>query len=163
MKTTKSGKAAERPAVNEAEQDNPARLAEFKIDAHRTNFEKVKRNKSGKAAERPAVNKLIDTLRKKKKSDVYIFVDRDSGSERHTSSGWDFLIVRGPYCVFVEAKVGAGRLTEYQEFTRAEVKAAGGRYVVLRFSDDGRRYTVDGGAPRAVADVTLNDFFRGWK
>lgn len=123
----------------------------------------MKTIKTGKASERSAVNNLINAVKRKKKSDVYIFVDRDSGQERHTSSGWDFLIARGPYCVFVEAKVGAGKLTEYQEFTRAEVKAAGGRYVVLRFSDDGRRYTVDGGAPRAVADVTLNDFFRGWK
>lgn len=124
----------------------------------------MKTTKSGNVAERAAVNNLIEIIKKKKKkSDVYIFVDRDSGQLRHTSSGWDFLMARGPYCVFVEAKVGSGKLTEYQEFTRAEVKAAGGRYIVIRFSEDGKRVAVDAGTPRAVADVSLTDFFRGSK
>ena len=124
---------------------------------------KTTKTKSGNVAERAAVNNLIRILKKKKQSDIYIFTDRDAGGLRHTSSGWDFLICRGPYCVFVEAKVGPGRLTEYQEFTRAEVKAAGGRYIVIRFSEDGKRVAVDAGAARAVADISLTDFFRGSK
>jgi hypothetical protein len=123
----------------------------------------VKKTKSGNVAERAAVNNLISALKKKKKSDVYIYTDRDPGALRHTSSGWDFLICRGPYVVFVEAKVGPGRLTEYQEFTRIEVRAAGGNYVVARFSEDGLRVSVDGHPARAVADVSLTDFFRGGK
>lgn len=123
----------------------------------------MKTTKPRDVLERNAVNHLIKILKKKKKSDVYFFVDRDSGQMRHTSSGWDFLIARGPYCVFVEAKVGPGKLTEYQEFTRLEVKAAGGQYVIARFSEDGARVAVDGRPPRLVADVSLNDFFKGWK
>lgn len=123
----------------------------------------MKTTKSGNVAERAAVNNLIKILKKKKQSDVYIFVDRDSGSMRHTSSGWDFLIARGPYCVFVEAKVGPGKLTEYQELTRLEVKAAGGRYIVARFSEDGLRVSIDAAAPRAVSAVSLADFFKGSK
>lgn len=120
----------------------------------------MKTTKSGNVAERSAVNALINIIRKKKKSDVYIFVDRDSGGARHTSSGWDFLIVRGPYCTFVEAKVGAGKLTEYQEYTRAEIKAARGRYVIARFTEDGSRVSVDGHPARLLADVLVNDFFK---
>jgi len=123
----------------------------------------MKTTKSGNVAERAAVNQLIKALKKKKQSDVYIFVDRDAGGQRHTSSGWDFLIVRGPYCAFVEAKVGPGKLTEYQEFTRAEVKAAGGRYLIARFSEDGLRVAVDARPSRLVSDISLADFFRGGK
>lgn len=123
----------------------------------------MQKTKSGNVAERAAVNNLIKILKKKKQSDVYIFVDRDSGTMRHTSSGWDFLLARGPYVVFVEAKVGPGKLTEYQEFTRAEVKAAGGRYIVARFSEDGLRVSIDARPARAVLDVSLTDFFRGNK
>ncbi len=123
----------------------------------------MKTTKPKDVPERTAVNALIKSLKKKKKSDVYIFVDRDSGSQRHTSSGWDFLIARGPYCVFVEAKVGPGKLTEYQELTRLEVKAAGGRYIVARFSEDGERVSIDARPARAVSAVTLADFFRGGK
>lgn len=113
--------------------------------------------------ERTAVNDLIKSLKKKKKSDVYIFVDRDAGEIRHTKSGWDFLIARGPYCVFVEAKVGAGKLEEYQEFTRVEIKAAGGRYLVARFSEDGKRVAIDAAPAKAIDAVTLADFFRAGK
>lgn len=123
----------------------------------------MKTTKSGNVAERAAVNNLIKALKKKKQSDVYIFVDRDAGGLRHTSSGWDFLIVRGPYCAFVEAKVGPGKLTEYQDYTRAEIKAAGGRYCVARFSEDGTRVAVDGSPARLIAAVTLTDFFRAGK
>ncbi len=123
----------------------------------------MKKTKSGNVAERAAVNNLLKELRKKMQAGAYIYVDRDAGGQRHTSSGWDFLLARGPYAVFVEAKVGPGKLTEYQEFTRAEVQAAGGRYLVARFSEDGQRVSVDGGPSRAVAGITTTDFFRGGK
>ena len=123
----------------------------------------MKKTKSGNVAERAAVNELIKVLKKQKKSDIYVFIDRDAGGQRHTSSGWDFLICRGPYCAFVEAKVGPGKLTEYQEFTRAEVKAAGGRYLIARFSEDGQRVSIDAQPPRLVSAASLTDFFRGGK
>lgn len=123
----------------------------------------MKKTKSGNVAERAAVNNLLKELRKKMQAGVYVYVDRDAGGARHTSSGWDFLLARGPYAVFVEAKVGPGKLTEFQEFTRAEVQAAGGRYLVARFSDDGARVSIDGGPARAVAGITTTDFFRGGK
>jgi len=119
------------------------------------------KTKSGNVAERTAVNNLIKAMKKKLQAGVYIFVDRDAGGLRHTSSGWDFFICRGPYAVFVEAKVGPGRLTEYQDFTRAEVQTAGGRYLVARFSLDGRRVSIDAGAAKLLSDVSLTDFFRG--
>ena len=121
----------------------------------------MKTTKSGNVAERAAVNNLIKELRKKMQAGIYVYVDRDAGAQRHTSSGWDFLICRGPYVVFVEAKVGPGRLTEYQDFTRAEVQAAGGRYIVARFSEDGQRVSVDGGPSRLVSAISVADFFRG--
>ncbi|TXH52170.1 MAG: hypothetical protein E6Q97_16755 [Desulfurellales bacterium] len=121
------------------------------------------KTKSGNVAERAAVNNLVKELRKKYRDGVYVFIDRDAGGQRHTSSGWDFLICRGPYAVFVEAKVGPGKLTEYQELTRAEVQAAGGCYLVARFSEDGKRVAVDGGPARAVAGISTADFFRGGK
>jgi hypothetical protein len=139
MKKTKSGNVAERAAAK-----------------------KPNANEQRKA-ERKAVNALLNALRKKYKSQLYIFVDRDAGEMRHTKSPWDFLLARGPYVVFVEAKVGAGRLEEWQEYSQAEVKAAGGRYLVARFSEDGQRVSVDGGPSRAVAGITTTDFFRGGK
>jgi len=89
--------------------------------------------------ERDCVNALIKALRKNS-PDAYIFVDRDSGSMRHTSSGWDFLISRGGYVVFIEAKVGAGLLSDWQKFTQAEIKRANSQYIVLRFSDKGKTF-----------------------
>lgn len=89
--------------------------------------------------ERDCVNALIKALRKNS-PDAYIFVDRDSGATRHTLSGWDFLISRGGYTVFIEAKIGSGVLTEWQKLTQADVTRAGSRYVVLRFSDDGKSF-----------------------
>lgn len=121
----------------------------------------MKKTKSGNVAERAAVNALIKALKKKKRSDIYVFTDRDAGGMRHTSSGWDFLIVRGPYCVFVEAKIGPGKLTEYQEFTKTEIKTAGGRYVVARFSEDGQRVSIDARPAVAVSGISLAEFFRG--
>ena len=125
-------------------------------------MKKPNKNEQRKA-ERKAVNALLTALKKKKKSDLYIFVDRDAGEMRHTKSPWDFLLARGPYVVFVEAKVGAGKLEEWQEYARLEVKAAGGQYVVARFSEDGLRVSVDGRPARLVSDVSLTEFFRGWK
>lgn len=115
-----------------------------------------------KITERACVNKLIKNL-KRNSPDIYTFIDRDAGAMRHTSSGWDFLLVRGLYVCFVEAKIGAGKLTDWQELTRDEIKLAGGSYHVLRFSADGRLFSIDGGATRAVDNVTTGHFFFGEK
>lgn len=90
-------------------------------------------------AERECVNALVNALRRNS-PDAYIFVDRDSGATRHTLSGWDFLVSRAGYVVFVEAKIGAGVLSDWQKLTQADVTRAGSRYIVLRFSDDGKSF-----------------------
>lgn len=89
--------------------------------------------------ERDCVNALIKAMRKNS-PDAYIYVDRDSGAMRHTSSGWDFLVSRAGYVVFVEAKVSTGLLSDWQKLTQVDVTRAGSRYIVLRFSDDGKSF-----------------------
>jgi len=91
-------------------------------------------------AERDAVNALIRAIRKNS-PDAYVYVDRDSGATRHTLSGWDFLVSRAGYVVFVEAKIGTGVLTDWQKLTQADVTRAGTRFIVLRFSDDGKKFS----------------------
>lgn len=93
--------------------------------------------------ERALVNKLIKALQANSHR-VYIHVDRDSGSQRHTSSGWDFLFASDGRVVFVEAKTEKGKLSEWQDFTRAQITAARSKFVVVHFSADGEFFTIDG-------------------
>jgi len=109
--------------------------------------------------ERDCVNALIRAIRKNS-PDVYVFVDRDSGATRHTLSGWDFLVSRGGYTVFVEAKMGTGLLSDWQKLTQAEITRAGSRYVVLRFSDTGKTFVCSNmNGVHSVAGFRAEKFF----
>jgi hypothetical protein len=120
----------------------------------------MKKTKSGRVAERAAVNNLLLHLRRKYKDALYIYVDRDAGALRHTSSGWDFLLAKDGKIVFVEAKVGGGKLTDYQEYTRQQILSARCWHVVLRFSNDGLSVMIDDAPVKRVESVKFEDFSR---
>ncbi len=93
--------------------------------------------------ERAYVNALVKAIQKNS-PDVYIFIDRDAGSARHTSSGWDFQLSRGGRVVYCEAKLENGKLSEWQEFTRAAILASGTPYYVVRFWNGGSCFSISG-------------------
>lgn len=95
-------------------------------------FKRPKKQKSG--GERERVNLLLAALKKNAASPLFIFVDRDSGVERHTRSGFDFCLTYKGQTVFVEAKSDKGKLSPFQELTRRQVDNAGGRFIVCRFT-----------------------------
>lgn len=94
--------------------------------------------------ERAHVNALIKALQKNSPG-VYVYIDRDAGSLRHTSSGWDFLLAKDGRVVFCEAKEEKGKLTEWQDYTRALICGVSGTpYLIIRFWEKGRLFSVDG-------------------
>lgn len=110
-----------------------------------------------KKGERELVNRLVKVLRDDP-ARAYIHVDRDSGALRHTSSGWDFLISTGGRVVFCEAKMGKGKLTEWQEYTRSGISHVGTPFAVIRFSADGLFFTINGGLPLEILRAKIDDF-----
>lgn len=88
--------------------------------------------------ERKYVNALVRVL-EYTSPDYVTEVDRDIAGLRHKSN-YDFLVSRGGYVVFIEAKVGAGVLSDVQKLFQARCKRAGTTYIVLRFSDDGKSF-----------------------
>jgi hypothetical protein len=92
--------------------------------------------------ERAHVNALIKAIQKNS-SGVYVYIDRDAGSMRHTSSGWDFLLAHNNKVVFCEAKEGYKKLSDWQECIQALVRSAECSYHVIRFWNNGMHYTVD--------------------
>ena len=109
--------------------------------------------------ERALVNKLIKALQANSHR-VYVHVDRDSGSQRHTSSGWDFLLAADGRVVFCEAKKENGNLSDWQKFTAAQIIAARSRFVVVRFSADGKFFCVAGGKDIEISDACFKDFIQ---
>ena len=107
--------------------------------------------------ERACVNRLVKAIQKNS-SFVHIHIDRDSGSTRHTSSGWDFLITTCGHTVFCEAKMEKGKLTDWQKFTQAQIEATRTPYRVVRFSDDGKKFYVDGGDAVPIDAALAGDF-----
>ena len=94
--------------------------------------------------ERAHVNALVKAIQKNSPG-VYVFIDRDAGNMRHTSSGFDFLLAKDGRVVFCEAKEEKGKLTEWQEYTRALIYGASGTpYLVVRFWEGGKFFTIDG-------------------
>ena len=120
----------------------------------------IRKTKSGRVSERAAVNNLLSHLRRKYRNALYIYVDRDAGALRHTSSGWDFLLAKSGVVVFVEAKVSGGKLTDYQEYTRQQILLSRCQHVVLRFSDDGLSVTINGAPAKTVESVMFEDFLK---
>ena len=109
--------------------------------------------------ERAHVNALVKAIQKNSPG-VYVYIDRDAGSLRHTSSGWDFQLACHGLIVYCEAKIAGGKLTDWQEFVRAAVLASKTPYYVIRFSDGGACFTIDGGPAIATEKAAITDFIK---
>lgn len=107
--------------------------------------------------ERAHVNALIKAIQKNSPG-VYVYIDRDAGTVRHTSSGFDFFIVSNGFVIFVEAKMENGRLTSWQEFVRAKILASGTLYKVIRFNENGEFFLMDDKKRIAIKDTSFKDF-----
>lgn len=109
--------------------------------------------------ERAHVNALVKAIQKNSPG-VYVYIDRDAGAARHTSSGWDFMLVQNGRVVFCEAKEEKGKLTEWQDYTRALIRGvAGTPYLVVRFLDNGL-FTINDGRLIGIIDATVQDFIK---
>ena len=108
--------------------------------------------------ERAHVNALVKAIQKNSPG-VYVYIDRDAGNMRHTSSGFDFLLAQNGRVVFCEAKEEKGKLSDWQEYTRAIIRGvAGTPYLVVRFWDDGKYFTIDDGAKIETEKASVKDF-----
>ena len=109
--------------------------------------------------ERAHVNALVKAIQKNSPG-VYVFIDRDAGTVRHTSSGFDFLLAQNGRVVFCEAKEEKGKLSDWQEYTRAMIRGVSGTpYLVVRFWDNGL-FTINDGKKIAIIDATIQDFIK---
>jgi hypothetical protein len=109
--------------------------------------------------ERAYVNALVKAIMKNSPG-VYVYIDRDAGNARHTSSGWDFQIVSGGRVVNCEAKEERGKLTAWQEFTRAAILATGTPYHIVRFWENGKYFDIDGGVWIETDKASVADFLK---
>jgi len=110
--------------------------------------------------ERAHVNALVKAIQKNSPG-VYVFIDRDAGTVRHTSSGFDFLLAQNGRVVFCEAKEEKGKLSDWQEFVRAAVLASKTPYRIIRFWADGLSFSVDGGGRMIETEkADVEDFIR---
>jgi hypothetical protein len=107
--------------------------------------------------ERAHVNALIKAIQKNSPG-VYVHIDRDAGGARHTSSGWDFLLASCGTLVFCEAKEENGKLSDWQEYTRALIRSAYCAYHVIRFWANGEFFTVDEHDQIRTADANAANF-----
>lgn len=107
--------------------------------------------------ERAHVNALVKAIQKNSPG-VYVFIDRDAGTARHTSSGFDFLLVKDGRVVFCEAKEEKGKLTEWQAFVGASVLASRTQYFVVRFWNDGECFCIDDGPMIETEKASAKDF-----
>jgi len=108
--------------------------------------------------ERSHVNALIKAIQKNSPG-VYAYIDRDAGNVRHTSSGWDFHLSFMKKIVYCEAKEENGKLSDWQEFTRALILASGTPYKVVRFWKNGIYFSFDDDDfLYMTADVIITDF-----
>jgi hypothetical protein len=111
--------------------------------------------------ERAHVNALIKAMQKNSPEPFYVYIDRDAGAQRHTSSGWDFHLSYNGMTVYCEAKEEKGKLSDWQELTQAIIKKAETPYLVVRFWEDGKYISIDGDVRRfETAHATLKDFMK---
>lgn len=109
--------------------------------------------------ERAHVNALVKAIQKNSPG-VYVFIDRDAGTARHTSSGWDFLLAKDGHAVFCEAKEEKGKLTDWQDYTRALIRGVSGTpYLIVRFLRNDL-FTIDDGKKIAIRDAMVQDFIK---
>ncbi len=110
--------------------------------------------------ERAHVNALVKAIQKNSPG-VYVFIDRDAGTVRHTSSGFDFLLAQNGRVVFCEAKEEKGKLSDWQEYTRAIIRGvAGTPYCIVRFSEGGKYFTIDDGVKIETEKADIEDFLK---
>ena len=109
--------------------------------------------------ERAYVNALVKAIQKNSPG-VHVHIDRDAGAARHTSSGWDFLLACHGLVVFCEAKIGKGKLSDWQEFVRAAVLASKTPYCVIRFWNDGKCFTVNDDPAITTEKAAITDFIK---
>lgn len=107
--------------------------------------------------ERAHVNALVKAIQENSPA-VYVYIDRDAGSVRHTCSGFDFILAYKGCAVFCEAKMQKGRLTSWQQFVQAQIIASGTKYHVVRFSEDGEYFFIGDKKSVAIKDATIEDF-----
>ena len=107
------------------------------------------------ADERAHVNALVKAIQKNSPR-VYIYIDRDAGSIRHTSSGFDFILAADSTVVFCEAKESKG--SDWQEFVKAQITAARVKYCVVRFFEDGERFSLNGEKVLAISEARFSNF-----
>jgi hypothetical protein len=113
--------------------------------------------------ERAHVNALIKAMQKNSPEPFYVYIDRDAGNMRHTSSGWDFHLSYNGMTVYCEAKEETEKLSDWQELTKALIEKAETPYFVVRFWDkefkgDGGFFTIDNSEKFETARVTLAHF-----
>lgn len=111
--------------------------------------------------ERAHVNALVKAIQKNSPG-VYVYIDRDAGNARHTSSGWDFMLALNGCVAYCEAKIENKKLSDFQEFTRALILASGTPYLVVRFWNEGKFFTVSGRVNEKTETETasVNDFIK---
>ena len=109
--------------------------------------------------ERAYVNALVKAIQKNSPG-VYVHIDRDAGSVRHTSSGFDFMLAYHGLVVFCEAKIEMGKLSEWQEYVRAAVMASKTPYYVVRFCADGTWFSIDGEEPIKTEEARITNFLK---
>ena len=112
--------------------------------------------------ERAHVNALVKAIQKNS-TGVYVYIDRDAGNARHTSSGFDFILACNGHVVFCEAKEGKGKLSDWQEYTRALIRGVSGTpYLVVRFWEEGKFFTVSGRVNEKTETETarITDFIK---
>jgi len=111
--------------------------------------------------ERAHVNALVKALQKNSPG-VYVYIDRDAGTVRHTSSGWDFLLARNGRVAFCEAKEAKKKLSDWQEYTCAMIRGVSGTpYLIVRFWDNGEFFSVDDGKKIAIFNARIQHFIPG--
>jgi len=118
-----------------------------------------KKTASRNKDERAYVNALVAAIHKNSPG-VYIYIDRDAGSARHTSSGFDFLLAFKGRVVFCEAKIGNGKLSDWQEFVRAYVQASDTPYRVVRFWGEGTQISIDAELYISTEGARVTDFIK---
>lgn len=107
--------------------------------------------------ERAAVNALVKAIQENSPG-AYVHIDRDASAARHTSSGWDFQLAFKGRVVYCEAKIEKEKLSDWQEYIRAAVRASDTPYLVVRFWEGGVWFAIDGGAPISTEKADITDF-----
>jgi hypothetical protein len=109
--------------------------------------------------ERAYVNALVKAIQKNSPS-VYVYIDRDAGATRHTSSGFDFILACHGLAVFCEAKIEKNKLSDWQEYTRAVILTSKTPCTVVRFWDGGTRFTIDDGPAIETEKAHITNFIK---